>query len=178
MISVEEGGERGMAIGAVDFLRRPFSLERLDSLLERCGLRSEGGDVLLAEHDLASRHVIARLLERAQVPWREATNGAEAIRLIDDHEPGLILLDLLMPEVDGFGVIDWLKRTSRERIPVVVLIAKDVTGGEWELLERRVLQVVQQGSLGPDELAAEVARLVRLRIPKDAIRMRKSEEEA
>jgi CheY-like chemotaxis protein len=94
-------------------------------------------------------------------PTLEAENGREALARIAERTPGLILLDLMMPEMDGFQFLDELRRTVYwPGVPVVVVTAKDLTMEDRLRLDGLVGRVLQKKSCGTDELLGQVRDLV------------------
>ncbi|MBV8588786.1 MAG: response regulator [Acetobacteraceae bacterium] len=99
-------------------------------------------------------------LERGGWAVIEAENGREALEQIAGQRPELVLLDLLMPEMDGFGFLQELHVHPEWRdIPVLVLTAKDITSQERQCLEEQAARVFQKGSISLRELAGEVQRV-------------------
>ena len=97
----------------------------------------------------------------------EAPNGRAAIEKLQERRPAVILLDLMMPEMNGFQFVEELKNNADWReIPVVVVTAKDLTQEERGLLDRQVGIVLQKGAYHSEELLRETGRLVANRIRK------------
>jgi CheY-like chemotaxis protein len=91
----------------------------------------------------------------------EAGDGRAALTRLDEQWPALILLDLLMPEMDGFAFLAELRRRGKGRsVPVVVLTAKDLTAAERQLLGEPIEKILRKGSLGHEQLLAEVSALM------------------
>ena len=103
--------------------------------------------------------IVRRTLEAAGRPSRHARNGREALRLVHEARPSLIVLDLMMPEMDGFAFLDALRMEGPEfaAIPVVVLTAKDLTADERGLLAGRVQETLRKGA-GQRETLLEIIR--------------------
>ena len=155
--------DRGVALslGAADFMTKPIERGRLVSVLDTL-LRGRG-TVLLVEDDEESRALTRRQLQRLNVEVIEARNGREAIDWLSRNAaPGMILLDLVMPEMDGFSMLDEIKKHPQwQRIPVVILTGKELTAMERELLQGRVHNVLAKGSVSANDLAAVVRQLLR-----------------
>jgi signal transduction histidine kinase/CheY-like chemotaxis protein/HAMP domain-containing protein len=155
--------ERGVALslGAADFLTKPIERGRLVSVLNTL-LRGRG-TVLLVEDDEESSALTRRQLQRLNVEVIEACNGREAIDWLSvNAAPGMILLDLVMPEMDGFSMLDAIKKHPEwQRIPVVILTGKELTAAERELLEGRVHNVLAKGSISANDLAVVVRQILR-----------------
>lgn len=110
-----------------------------------------------------ARRLIRRILQsQGDYTIFEATNGREAIELSQREQPDLIILDLMMPEVDGFSVLDALKADARTAsIPVIVVTAKELTPDEKALLHGRIYKLMQKGEFMNEDLADEVRALLK-----------------
>ncbi len=110
-----------------------------------------------------ARRLIRRILQsQGDYTIFEATNGREAIELSRREQPDLIILDLMMPEVDGFSVLDSLKADTRTAsIPVIVVTAKELTPDEKALLHGRIYKLMQKGEFMNEDLADEVRALLK-----------------
>jgi len=110
-----------------------------------------------------ARRLIRRILQsQGDYTIFEATNGKEALDLIDIEQPDLVILDLMMPEIDGFAVLDNLKSNQRTAtIPVIVVTAKELTQVEKQRLQGQIYSLMQKGEFMNDELLDEVRALVK-----------------
>ena len=110
-----------------------------------------------------ARRLIRRILQsQGEYTIFEAANGKEAIQLAKKELPDLMILDLMMPEVDGFGVIDALKSDeATASIAVIVVTAKELTNDEVAHLQGRIDTLLQKGQFLSDELLEEVRSLVK-----------------
>jgi len=108
------------------------------------------------------RRLIRRILQaQGEFQLYEATNGREAIELAKAEHPSLIILDLMMPEVDGFGVIAALQADpTTTDIPIIVITAKELTPSEKERLKGHIKTLMQKGDFMSDELMDEVRALL------------------
>jgi CheY-like chemotaxis protein len=101
--------------------------------------------------------LVRQLLEDAPYRIDTANDGRAALRAIDQARPDAILLDLLMPRMDGFDVIDHLQKDPERRdIPVIVLTAKTLTGDERRLLNEHARAVIQKGALDRESLMEQL----------------------
>ena len=109
-----------------------------------------------------ARRLIRRILQsQGDYTIFEATNGSEAINLIEKQQPDLVILDLMMPEIDGFAVLDTLKSNQMTAsIPVIVVTAKELTAIEKRRLQGQIHSLMQKGEFMSDELLDEVRTLV------------------
>ncbi|MCK4900293.1 MAG: pyridoxal-phosphate dependent enzyme, partial [Anaerolineales bacterium] len=119
--------------------------------------------VLIVDDTPDALRLIRRILQsQGEYSIFEATNGNEAIILAQEELPDLIILDLMMPEVDGFSVLDALKaKPETAPIPVIVVTAKDLTPGETKRLQGQIHALMQKGEFMNDELMDEVLALIK-----------------
>ncbi len=110
-----------------------------------------------------ARRLIRRILQsQGNYQIFEAVNGREAIELAQRELPDLMILDLMMPEIDGFSVLDALKANPRTApIPVIVVTAKELTSEEKERLEGQISSLMQKGDFLNDDLINEVKGLLK-----------------
>jgi CheY-like chemotaxis protein len=119
------------------------------------------GQVLVVEDDADLRGVLRRTLEMEKWTVAEANNGLEALERIQTRIPSVILLDLLMPVMDGFAVLAELrKRDEWRQIPVVVITAKDLTQEERDRLRGQTEKILEKGSYVRADLLREVRNCV------------------
>ncbi len=150
----------GYSLGASDFLTKPIDRERLHAVLARHLKRIEG-PVLIVEDDASTRELLRRTLEGHGHAVREADNGRSALAAVKDGVPSLILLDLLMPEMDGFQFLHALREDPAWReIPVIVLTSKDLSGSERDRLSGEVEAVLQKSALSREALLGQVSERV------------------
>jgi hypothetical protein len=155
--------DMGFALGAADFVTKPLERGRLLELVEtHCG-GSRSRPILVVDDDPAARETVRRTLRKEQWTVVEAENGRVALERLAEATPGLILLDLLMPEMDGFDFVERLREREEWReIPVVVITAKSLTQDDLARLDRCVARVIQKGTFSRADLLREVSRQVAL----------------
>jgi threonine synthase len=117
--------------------------------------------VLIVDDTEDARRLIRRILQsQGNYTIYEAANGLQAIEISHKKLPDLIILDLMMPELDGFGVIDALKSNIQTAsIPVVVVTAKELTSEEQVRLNGRIHSLMQKGEFLSDEFLGEIQSL-------------------
>jgi CheY-like chemotaxis protein len=160
MLTMTDDRDMGYALGATEFLTKPIERDQLVRLLERHSSDPEGG-VLVVDDDPEVREMVRRALEREG--WRvdEAENGRVALERLAVWSPSLILLDLMMPVMDGFEFVMEMRRMEAARtIPIVVVTAKDLTEEDRRRLNGEVAGLVQKGGSGREEFLAEIRQLV------------------
>ncbi|MCU0552764.1 MAG: response regulator [Leptolyngbya sp. Prado105] len=146
MVTIEDDQALGSALGAVDYLLKPVDYDRLLALLQPHGTSSLTS-VMVVEDNTENREMISRQLIKAG--WRvlEAENGRRAIDLLQVEQPAVILLDLMMPEMDGFEFIRELRQHPQWRsLPVIVLTAKDLSIEERQWLDGQTQRICQKGT--------------------------------
>lgn len=150
---------RGMVVDADHYMTKPVDREEL---LEVLGTyRSSGSDsILVVEDDADTRELMVRTLEKEGWEAISATNGAEAYELLGDHDPALCLLDLMMPEVDGFDFLAELQGSPYEDLPIVVVTAKELTERDREVLDDEVIDIVRKGGYDRDDLLDQIQHRV------------------
>ena len=147
MLTMLDDKSKGYALGATDYLTKPVDRDRLHTALARFHTPHESCSVLLVEDDPATREVMARTLEKAGWSVTGAGNGREALDRLVQGNPQLILLDLMMPVMDGFDfLLEMRANPEWQDIPVIVLTAKDLTEEDRRVLSGRVEQVVSKGA--------------------------------
>ena len=146
MLTVVDDKSKGYALGATNYLTKPVDRDLLHHALARYFKSGEPCSVLLVEDDKATREMMARTLEKSAWQVTEAGNGREALDRLAQEKPQLILLDLMMPVMDGFDFLLEMRANSEwEDIPVIVLTAKDLTEEDRRILNGRVKQIVEKG---------------------------------
>ncbi|NRF69493.1 response regulator [Aquincola sp. S2] len=158
IISMLDDRKTGYALGAADYLTKPVDRQRLLAALAR---HHHGKPVLVVDDDAAMRTMLRRILEAEGHAVVEAENGRVALQLLHTVRPGAILLDLLMPEVDGFEFVAQLRQHDpAHTIPVLIITAKDMTAADRQRLNGSVVRVLEKRGIGHDGLLADVRALV------------------
>jgi signal transduction histidine kinase/CheY-like chemotaxis protein len=167
MLTIVDEKSLGFALGAADYLTKPIDRKRLDEVLDRYRIGPDNGVVLMVEDDAPTRKMTRHSLQKSGLNVVEAHNGEEALERLATLTPQLILLDLMMPVMDGFQFLAQLRQNPAWRsIPVVILTAKELDAHDRALLNGNVERILQKGALGRDALLAEVhALLVPLACP-------------
>jgi len=166
MLTIMDERNTGFALGAADYLTKPIDRRRLVELVKRhCnnGQPGEGatGDVLIVEDDQPTREMLVRTLTQAGWRTRSAENGLIGLAQVAAAHPGLIILDLMLPELDGFGFLAELRTNPAwATVPVVVVTAMELSAEERAQLSHSAQQVLQKGSYDRDSLLREVRAVV------------------
>jgi CheY-like chemotaxis protein len=166
MLTIAPGRDLGYLLGASEFVGKPVDRDRLLGLIRKYSPVGPEATVLVVDDDPVTRGVIARVLSREGWAVTEAENGRVALTQLTTAPIGLVLLDLLMPEMNGFEFLDVLRRQPAwQDVPVVVLTSKDLTPGERVALSGQVEAILQKGAYGRDELLRQVRRMAQRYAP-------------
>ena len=162
MISVSDEREKGVAMGA-EYLTKPIDRGKLAALLAKYAKDGETPLGLILEDDPQQRDMLRKVLEEQSWDVEEAENGIAGLGLVAKRRPSLILLDLIMPQMDGFAFLGQLrKNTNWREIPVVVLTAMDLGPEERARLNGGVARVLEKSAFSLPELKEEIQSLARL----------------
>jgi signal transduction histidine kinase/CheY-like chemotaxis protein len=165
LMSIIEEKNRGYTLGAADYLVKPVDRTKLvETLTSICG--STAGRALLVDDDEVVRRSVRQALE--PIGWKvtEAENGQIAVDSLTAARPDVIILDLMMPEMDGFEFMDELRgRPDWREIPVVVITAKDLTEEDRDRLNGGVERIIQKSDRDQmlRQLSREISKCVKLR---------------
>jgi CheY-like chemotaxis protein len=168
IVSIDPDRNKGFALGAAAILQKPISRNTMYDALTVVGLIPRARDSLLTvlavdDHPEALAILAARL-EGLAITVLRASGGQQAIDLARAELPDLILLDLMMPDVSGFDVVEALNDSAdTARIPVVVLTATAVTGRDRARLNGYVSSIVETSEFDRARLLSEVRRAIALR---------------
>ena len=161
MVTVLDEQNLAFSLGATDYLHKPIEWGQLKSAMERFKPSEHDGPVLVIDDDADARERMATLLGREGWRVTSAEHGRAGLDAVAARMPSLILLDLMMPEMDGFAFLRALRARPEWRdIPVVVLTAKDVTADDRRRLAGQADRVLQKGQLGLSDLAETLRALV------------------
>jgi len=164
MVSIVDDKRRGIALGAAGYLTKPIDRERLHRLVRRFQAPTRATRVLMVEDDASQRERMLGWLERPHWIVREAANGQEALDLLREEKPDVILLDLMMPEMDGFEVVAALQGNKDWRdIPVIVITSLDLDAKDRARLNSGVHSVLVKEKFRPEDLVEHIRRLVQSR---------------
>ncbi|MEO5510455.1 MAG: response regulator, partial [Longimicrobiales bacterium] len=160
MLTMMDDRNLGFALGASEYLMKPLEPVRLLSLLERYCADSTG-TVLVVDDDPVARALLRRHIEEQGLNVAEATNGREAIEALESSIPQLMLLDLMMPEMDGFEVVSRMRTVPAWRdVPVVVVTAKDLSAEDRTRLSGTVERVFKKDAFDRESLLDQLNALV------------------
>jgi signal transduction histidine kinase/CheY-like chemotaxis protein len=161
MATIVDQHRRGMTLGALGYLTKPIDRDQLIALLRPYQERVRRPRVLVVEDELSQRERIRSWLEPQQWLVSEAENGRLALDVIGQETPDIILLDLMMPEMDGFQLVAALQdRPQWRSIPVIVITAMDLTAADRARLNSGIEGILAKDSFTPAQLVETIRRVV------------------
>jgi signal transduction histidine kinase/CheY-like chemotaxis protein len=166
MITIVDEHRRGIALGAAGYLTKPIDREQLHRLVSRFRAPVPPTRVLVVEDDGVQRERMRGWLEGPQWTVQEAANGREALDRLKEDKPDVILLDLMMPEMDGFAVVAALQKEAGWRdIPVIVITSLDLDAKDRARLNSGVQSVLVKERFRPADLVERIRRLMHSKPP-------------
>ena len=169
MVTIVDDKNLGYTLGADDYMTKPIDREQLASVLQKYRCTHPPCQVLVVEDDETTRGMMHSMLERDGWCVTEAANGEEGLQRVSEAPPHVILLDLMMPEMDGFEFIARLRRLESSRnIPVVVITAKELTAEDRGRLTGSVEKILSKGQFTMEDLLLQVRSLVGRTVPAPA----------
>ncbi len=161
MCTILDDKNKGYALGAADYMNKPVSRDNLRQVLSRYLSSAAGARILIVEDDETTRTMLRRLLVGEGCLVSEAENGRIALDRLAESRPNLILLDLMMPEMDGFEFLAEIRTMeAHANIPVVVITAADLSEQDRARLNGGVEQILRKTAFNRDDLLEEVRREV------------------
>jgi CheY-like chemotaxis protein len=165
LVTILGDREMGYTLGAADFLTKPIDTDALLESLCRFVPVGHRAEVLIVDDDPATREMLRRTLTKGGWTVVEAADGREALARLEHAAPAIVLLDLMMPGVDGFEVLDAMRHEAAWRdIPVIIITAKDLNREDLARLNGRAERVFQKGAYNRAELVGIVHGTIEQRI--------------
>jgi PAS domain S-box-containing protein len=159
MVTIVDNQSIGFSLGAADYLIKPIDRDRLVRAVEKCCPRGAPRHVLIVEDDAPTSELMGRALRQFDCTVTQAENGRVGLERLNEALPDAILLDLMMPEMDGFEFIAQVRAESRwQRIPVIVVTAKTLTAEDRARLNGQHL--VHKGEYSGKAVLAALDELV------------------
>ena len=160
IVSISEDRETGFALGAVGYVTKPVSQKQLISEIRKIGKPKTRSIMIVDDNDL-DRQQIRRIIEEEGLKPIMAEDGAVCLELIKKQVPDVLVLDLMMPEPDGFAVLERIRGNPDTRdLPVIVVTAKDLTEEDRSKLKGNVFSVLEKSAATSVTLLAEIKRIL------------------
>jgi PAS domain S-box-containing protein len=168
LVSIVDKQSLGYQLGAADYLVKPLEEDALLSALGRIRAERNGKNVrvLVVDDDDNIPALVSQILNTEQYTVMSASDGQQALEMIQVEKPDVLLLDLMMPRMDGITLIEELEKAGLE-IPVIVLTAKDLTGDEVGFLEGSVEKIIIKNGLDSKKIMIELERTMAKYLPSE-----------
>ncbi|NOU90891.1 response regulator [Paenibacillus sp. LMG 31460] len=161
MMTMTDDKNMGYALGAAEFLIKPIYKEKLISVLDKHIPERQSNSILVIEDDITTSQMMTQMLEKEGYKVTKAKDGRVALQFMAHAIPQLILLDLMMPGMDGFEFVTELRKREEWRwIPIVVITAKDIASEDRLRLNGYVKKLIQKGSFRRETLLHEIRSLM------------------
>jgi adenylate cyclase len=168
IISMLDEASRGIALGADEYLTKPIHSKTLLQVLRRYTGASLSPTILVVEDEADAREMLRQMLDRAGCTVVEARNGIEALSRLNEARPDLVLLDLMMPEMDGFEFLTAMREHEAWRdLPVVVITARDLSKDDIGRLNGQVRNVLHKGAVQGADLIGEIEKQLDLSLERN-----------
>jgi CheY-like chemotaxis protein len=156
--SIIQDKTRGFSLGAADYLVKPITEDELRHALQRVKRDRVINKILIVDDELSALQLLKRILTtQPHYQVLEALGGAQALVMVQQERPDLILLDLMMPEIDGFTVLDTVKSDpATHDIPVIIITAKEITAEDRERLNGKLAALYNKGMFTAEQLLADI----------------------
>jgi signal transduction histidine kinase/DNA-binding LacI/PurR family transcriptional regulator/DNA-binding response OmpR family regulator/AraC-like DNA-binding protein len=160
----ESGDKAALCIGVTDFVSKPTNGDSLVEAINGVCPLQDAGPILIVDDDPQILALYEKVVGKgcSGYPIRTAADGAAALTSMAEETPSLVILDLMMPEVDGFDVLDWMRAHDQTRqVPVLILSSRVLTLDDIKRLEQHALVTLQsKGILSADEIVASLHRVL------------------
>jgi CheY-like chemotaxis protein len=167
MLTMVQDQGIGYALGANEYLTKPLERAKLVNTLKKYSSKPTNQPIMVVEDDEVTREMVVRMLEKEGWKTIRAENGQAAVDRLGELRPELILLDLMMPIMDGFQFITEVRKHEDWRsIPIIVMTAKELTVEDRQQLNGYVRQILQKGNYSQEQLLREVRSLVSAMVTK------------
>ena len=172
IVSIVDNKDLGFSLGAAEYLIKPVDRIKLINTVNACipAEKDKGKlmKILVVDDDEKAVKYMSAILENAGFEVLKAYSGKAGINLAMNSNPDIIILDLMMPEISGFDVIEKLRtHPTAKSIPIIICSAKDITPKEKEELNGNILAIVQKGTHTKEDLLKAIKKIEQLRVKKE-----------
>ncbi len=164
IVSIVDEYDIGFSLGAVGYLVKPIDKKQLLQSLGELDLPAKENEaplkILVIDDQPEDIKLIETVLSGEGFEISEALNGVEGVDKAVNEKPDLIILDLIMPDMSGFDVVNRIREsTEAMEIPIIICSAKDISSEEREILNGKIQSVVRKGDVAKSELLAAIRRI-------------------
>jgi len=162
--TVTHDTEHGLSLGVTDFLVKPIDKKSLYSILQRIGKDTPKQKALIIDDDESARYIMMQLLQETKFIILEADNGEKGLELAATELPDLIFLDLIMPNMDGFEVLEKLKTAQNTKnIPVIISTSKVLSSEERKLLNEKAALILSKYTTSTEDSLQRIRTILEQR---------------
>ena len=157
-VSILDNREMGLSLGAVEYLVKPVDKDEFIRELRRLAKDRPICDILIIDDDPKAVALLSQYFQEVDdYRVRKAYGGKEGLAKVKEQGPDLIILDLMMPEVDGFEVISHLKKSEETKhIPIIIVSGKDLTREEVAYLNSKIEKIIRKGDFRKEQLLEDI----------------------
>lgn len=171
IVSMIDNKDLGFSLGAVEYLMKPIDRTKLVNSVNACIPLVQNKDkpkkILLVDDDEEVVKYMSVVLEDAGFEVLKAYSGNDGINLALNSNPDLIVLDLMMPDISGFDVVERLRNhPTAKKIPIIICSAKDITPEDKKVLNGHILTIVQKSSNTKEVLLSTIKKIEQLHVKK------------
>jgi signal transduction histidine kinase/DNA-binding response OmpR family regulator len=162
IISIEPDTNKGIIMGVSDIMEKPINRKEFVDIVNRLKSKKMKNikKILIVDDDITVLEYCKKILS-GDFEVECALSGKEALEKINQAKPDILILDLLMPKMDGFEVLDFIKKDKRyENIPVVILTNKDLTGDELKLLNNKIESIFAKSQFNKESFVNEIKEIL------------------
>ena len=172
IVSIVDNKDLGFSLGAAEYLIKPIDRIKLINTVNACipAEKDKGKlmKILVVDDDEKAVKYMSAILENAGFDVIKAYSGKAGINLAMNSNPDLLILDLMMPEISGFDVIEKLRtHPTAKSIPIIICSAKEITPADKKVLNGNILAIVQKGTHTKEDLLAAIKKTEQLRVKKE-----------
>ena len=172
IVSIVDNKDLGFSLGAAEYLIKPIDRIKLLNTVSACipAEKTTGNPmkILVVDDDEKAVKFMSAILENAGFEVLKAYSGKAGINLSISSNPDLVILDLMMPDISGFDVIEKLRiHPMAKGIPIIICSAKDITEEEKKELNGNILAIVQKSGHTKEDLLAAIKKIEQVRIKKE-----------
>lgn len=165
IVSVTDNKDLAYSLHADDYFIKPLDrdllIDKINKLKTSKKRRKNVTQILVVDDDEKALTLTSAFLEKKGFDVEKAKNGVEALRKINLSKPDLLILDLMMPQMSGFEVVEVMRQDPElKEIPIIILTAKELTKKEKEFLNGQVRCLMQKASYSTDDLLYEIKRVI------------------
>lgn len=161
LVSVEGDTKMGYTIGPIDYIIKPLIKEEVIRELKKIEKSLENKIVYIVDDDPDALKLLEKIVTEAGYEVKTISSGKEVIEYLTIETPGLILLDLFMPEITGFDVIEYMRKTPNlSNVPVIIITGGELTNEQRKFLEDGKLKIFFKTKFTPEELCKEIKKII------------------